>query len=68
MADKDNNKCKIKEKKLMESEELNFLLQSGIVLCRLASIIVPDTGIMADQLQVGRYFTIKLAEITTCNF
>ena len=42
----------MKEKKLMETEELNFLLQSGIVLCKLAAIVVPDTGIETDDLQV----------------
>ena len=52
-GDKDNNKCKVKEKKLIESEELNFLLQSGIILCKLAAFIVPDTDIQLDNLQVG---------------
>ena len=41
-----------KEKKLMESEDLNFLLQSGIVLCKLASIIVPEAEIEVHHLQV----------------
>ena len=36
----------------MESEELNFLLQSGIVLCKLAAFIVPGSDIVVDQLQV----------------
>ena len=36
----------------METEELNFLLQSGIVLCKLAAIVVPNTGIETDDLQV----------------
>ena len=49
----EGNKCRMKEKKLMETEELNFLLQSGIVLCKLAAIIVPGTDIQVDQLQVG---------------
>lgn len=48
-----NNPTKMKEKKLMETEELNFLLQSGIVLCKLAAIVVPDTGIETDDLQVN---------------
>ena len=43
----------------MESEELNFLLQSGIVLCKLAAIIVPNTDINVDQLQVGSQYTKK---------
>ena len=47
-----NNPTKIKEKKLLETEELNFLLQSGIVLCKLAAIVVPGTGIETDDLQV----------------
>ena len=44
---------RLKEKKLMETEELNFLLQSGIVLCKLAAIIVPGTDIVVEDLQVG---------------
>ena len=36
----------------METEELNFLLQSGIVLCKLAVKIVPGTDIQTDKLQV----------------
>ena len=51
--EKESNKCKMKEKKLMETEELNFLLQSGIVLCKLAAIIVPGTDILVEQLQVN---------------
>ena len=58
-ADKDNNKCKTKEKKLMESEELNFLLQSGIVLCKLAAFVVPNTNIDVDQLTSGNLSTKK---------
>ena len=50
--EKESNKCKLKEKKLMETEELNFLLQSGIVLCKLAATIVPETDIVIEQLQV----------------
>ena len=37
---------------MMETEELNFLLQSGIVLCKLAVKIVPGTDIQTDKLQV----------------
>ena len=51
--ERESNKCKMMEKKLIETEELNFLLQSGIVLCKLAAIIVPDADIVVDQLQVG---------------
>ena len=56
--ERESNKCKMMEKKLIETEELNFLLQSGIVLCKLAAIIVPDADIVVDQLQVGgeKYF------------
>ena len=54
-ADRESNKCRMKEKKLMETEELNFLLQSGIVLCKLAAIIVPGTDIVVDQLQVVNF-------------
>ena len=35
-----------------ESEDLNFLLQSGIILCKLASIIVPEAEIEVHHLQV----------------
>ena len=50
--ERESNRCRVKEKKLMETEELNFLLQSGIVLCKLAAIIVPDSDIVVEQLQV----------------
>ena len=56
--DKEREVFRLKEKKLMETEELNFLLQSGIVLCKLAAIIVPGADIAVDQLQVAnlKYF------------
>ena len=54
--ERESNKCKMKEKKLMETEELNFLLQSGIVLCKLAAIIVPGADIVVDQLQVVNFW------------
>jgi len=57
--ERESNKCKMKEKKLMETEELNFLLQSGIVLCKLAAIIVPGADIAVDQLQTGNLSTKK---------
>ena len=52
--DKESTKCKLKEKKLMETEELNFLLQSGIVLCKLAATIVPGNDVAVEQLQVRK--------------
>ena len=54
----------MKEKKLIESEELNFLLQSGIILCKLAAFIVPDTDIQLDNLQLGAG---SLCSITVCS-
>ena len=51
----------MKEKKLIESEELNFLLQSGIILCKLAAFIVPDTDIQLDNLQVGAGESVQYA-------
>ena len=51
----------MKEKKLIESEELNFLLQSGIILCKLAAFIVPNTDIQLDNLQVGAGESVKYA-------
>ena len=50
-------KCRSKERKLLEAEELNFLLQSGIILCRLAVILVPGLDIQTDQLQAGNLMT-----------
>lgn len=43
----------------MESEDLSFLLQSGIVLCKLASIIVPQADIEVQHLQSGNLGTKK---------
>ena len=54
--DKEKEMFRLKEKKLMETEELNFLLQSGIVLCKLAAIIVPGTDIVVEDLQVGNIY------------
>jgi len=53
----ENEKSKQKEKKLAETEELSFFLQSGIVLCRLAHKIVPNTGIQLASLQAGNLMT-----------
>lgn len=46
------SKAKQAEKKLLETEELSFLLQSGIVLCKLADRILPTTDIQIECLQV----------------
>ena len=51
-SDGELNKAKQKEKKLLETEELSFHLQSGLVLCKLAVRIVPTAAINVDSLQV----------------
>ena len=50
----ESDKNKQKEKKLAETEELSFLLQSGILLCKLAHKIVPTTDIEISSLQVSK--------------
>ena len=50
----ESDKNKQKEKKLAETEELSFLLQSGILLCKLAHKIVPTTDIEVSSLQVSK--------------
>ena len=47
---------------MIESEELNFLLQSGIILCKLAAFIVPDTDIQLDNLQVGAGESVRAVQ------
>ena len=47
-------KGKVKDKKLLETEELSFLLQSGILLCKLAVVVVPSADIEIGSLQVSR--------------
>ena len=44
---------KKKEKTLQESEDLNFLLKSGIILCKLVNKIVPGTQIDIEKLEVN---------------
>eukprot|EP00092_Neocalanus_flemingeri_P006818 GFUD01007362.1.p1 GENE.GFUD01007362.1~~GFUD01007362.1.p1 ORF type:complete len:318 (+),score=85.68 GFUD01007362.1:58-1011(+) len=44
---------KKKEKNIQELEDLNFLLKSGIVLCKLAQKIVPGTAIEVGKLEAG---------------
>lgn len=39
------------------SEELGFMIQSGVLLCRLAAKIVPDCRIDLDNLQSGNLMT-----------
>ena len=41
------------EKKLKESADLMLMLQSGILLCKLAFKVVPDTEIDLEKLQVN---------------
>ena len=47
---------KIRKRKfsnIKEPEELNFLLKSGTVLCKLISKIYPECGIDVDRLEVS---------------
>ena len=48
----ENNKTKRKSSNVQEPEELNFLLKSGIVLCKLITKLYPQSTIDIDKLQV----------------
>lgn len=53
---------KIRKRKfsnIKEPEELNFLLKSGTVLCKLISKIYPECGIDVDRLETGNLNTKK---------
>ena len=55
MDDDETNKIisnKKKEKNAQELEDLNFLLKSGIVLCKLVIKIVPSVDIDVDNMEV----------------
>jgi hypothetical protein len=41
------------QSRLQQSEELVFMIQSGVLLCKLAAKIVPDTDIDLEKLQSG---------------
>jgi len=51
--DNNNISIKKKQKNMEELEDLNFLLKSGIVLCKLILKIVPKTKIDLDTLEAG---------------
>ena len=55
MEDKEeeSNKTKRKSSNIQEVEELNFLLKSGIVLCKLITKIYPNSSIDIDKLEAG---------------
>ena len=60
-----------KKKEIAETEDLHFLLKSGIVLCQLANRIVPNCQIDLDNLPVGnlntkRRNTVKFLEAARC--
>ena len=48
----ENLKTKRKSSNVQEPEELNFLLKSGIVLCKLITKLYPQSTIDIDKLQV----------------
>ena len=48
----ESNKSRKKSSNVQEIEELNFLLKSGVVLCKLINKIAPTSNIEIDQLQV----------------
>lgn len=43
--------------RLQQSEELVFMIQSGVLLCKLAKKIVPDSDIDLEKLQSGNLMT-----------
>ena len=47
-----NTSSKKKERSVEELEDLNFLLKSGKVLCKLVSKIVPGMEIDVEKLEV----------------
>ena len=48
---------KKKEKYVQELEDLNFLLKSGVVLCKLVIKIVPGIEIDLDKMEVNRFIS-----------
>jgi len=45
------------QSRLQQSEELVFMIQSGVLLCKLAAKIVPNTDIDLEKLQSGNLMT-----------
>ena len=60
--DEESNK-KRKSSNLQEVEELNFLLKSGIALCKLISLIHPQCGIDVDKLEVRMQISISTPHV-----
>ena len=52
LKNNNNTSSRKKEKSVEELEDLNFLLKSGKVLCKLVSKIVPGIEIDVDKLEV----------------
>ena len=52
LEEEENSKPRKKSSNVQEVEELNFLLKSGIVLCKLIKKIYPKCGIDVESLQV----------------
>ena len=48
---------KKKEKNVQELEDLNFLLKSGVVLCKLVIKIIPGIEIEIDMMEVNHFFS-----------
>ena len=48
---------KKKEKNVQELEDLNFLLKSGVVLCKLVIKIVPSIEIDLDKMEVNSFIS-----------
>lgn len=57
--EEESNKTKRKSSNIQEVEELNFLLKSGIVLCKLITKIYPNSSIDIDKLETGNLNTKK---------
>merc|ERR1712038_12053 len=64
IEDKDEESSKKrKSSNLQEVEELNFLLKSGIALCKLISLIHPQCGIDVDKLEVRMQISISTLHV-----
>jgi len=59
LEEEENPKTRKKSSTAQEVEELNFLLKSGIVLCKLMKKIYPKCGIEVETLQTGNLNTKK---------
>ena len=55
LKNNNNTSNKKKERSVEELEDLNFLLKSGKVLCKLVSKIVPGIEIDVEKMEVKRF-------------